>query len=143
MRRYDGINPTYASSVAFELVQTDPGFAVRIFYNFGLSAVFAPTSIITLPGCTALCPLETFVSLISPLCLTVQQYGLLCALPASPPATGFDGWLVAGPAIAVAGLACAWWGRRILRRRRGAATSDAAHLLKKGGSASVGGSNAV
>jgi hypothetical protein len=101
-----------------------------MFYNFGLGAIFAPGSVISLPGCAALCPLDTFVTLLSPLAITPQQYVTMCAAaPAAP--DGFNGWAVGGPVVAAVGLGGAWLAWRAWRRRRASApASDSAHLLK-------------
>ena len=60
-------NPPYASSVVFELHLLSGGgaegsYGVRMYYNQGVGNLWSSGNIITLPGCTDLCPLDQFMS---------------------------------------------------------------------------------
>ena len=59
-------NPPYGSSVVFELHNTtmdnvSHDYAVRMYYNQGVDALWDAANIIALPGCTDMCPLATFI----------------------------------------------------------------------------------
>jgi len=57
---YDGLAPPYASAVLFELYSMATGPHVKISYRNDTSM---PPYILTIPGCTQLCPLHTFKQL--------------------------------------------------------------------------------
>ena len=57
---YNGLAPPYASAVLFELYSLPAGLHVKISYR---NDTTRPPYILTIPGCTQLCPLQSFIDL--------------------------------------------------------------------------------
>jgi len=79
---FSGVNPPYGSTLVFEMLNdtATSKLSVRLFYNNGTTPdiLFANSSLVTLPGCTALCPLDQFQSYLGPRRLTADKYQVAC-----------------------------------------------------------------